>query len=78
MQRKDIVISMSVQYKELTYKLCESNRGDFINVQISEKPKGRRYLSEFKNECIKMYFAGPKLNKNKLVNLCCLPTAQPY
>lgn len=65
------------QYKAVTYKFCHSQElADFINVQVSQiqkQPKGRRYSIEFKNECLAMYFTGPKLYKTKLMHTFCLP-----
>lgn len=52
---------------------------DFIEVQLAEgqkKPRGRRFTEKFKNECLKMYFTGPKLYKNYLVKTFCLPSAR--
>jgi hypothetical protein len=66
------------EYMQLTLKFCPSQELDtFINTQISQiqkHPKGRRYSLEFKNECLAMYFTGPKLYRKKLMLQFCLPT----
>jgi hypothetical protein len=41
---------------------------------VQKKGKGRRYSLEFKNECLAMYFTGPKLYKKKLRVQFCLPS----
>ncbi|KAL1489642.1 hypothetical protein ABEB36_013586 [Hypothenemus hampei] len=49
----------------------------FINTQldlVGKKAQGRRYSSQFKYECLSLYFAGPKLYKTKLREQFCLPT----
>lgn len=66
------------QYMQLTHKFCPSQElATFINTQISQvqkHPKGRRYSLGFKNECLAMYFAGPKLYRKKLMRQFCLPS----
>ncbi|KAF5286723.1 hypothetical protein FQR65_LT12456 [Abscondita terminalis] len=66
------------QYMQLTNKFCPIKEfADFINVQISQlskQPRGRRYSLEFKNECLSMYFADPKLYKQTLMEKFCLPS----
>jgi hypothetical protein len=65
------------QYKLLTHKFCPSMQlANFINMQVSQAAKlskGRRYSTDFKNYCLRMYFMGPKLYKTILVNTFCLP-----
>lgn len=65
-------------YKLLTRKFCASEETvNFINVQITQsqkKSKGRRFSDDFKNECLAMYFTGPKLYKTKLAKKFCLPS----
>lgn len=67
-------------YKKLTNKFCESKElANFINLQVSQAtkhPKGRRFSAEYKNDCLAMYYTGPKLYKKKLMNLFCLPSPQ--
>lgn len=67
-------------YKSLTYQFCPSTElANFINVQISQvqkSPRGRRYSNEFKHTCLSIYFSGPKMYKNVLVKLFCLPGPQ--
>lgn len=68
------------EYLALTYKFCPSKKlADFINVQVSQcqkNPKGRRYSEEFKYECLKLYFTGPKLYKTQLMQTFCLPSTE--
>lgn len=71
---KDISLK---EYMSLTNKFCPKDLANFINVQVSQiqkHPKGRRYSLEYKNECLAMYFTGPKLYKKKLMTKYCLPT----
>jgi hypothetical protein len=77
--KQDAVNNISLeQYMSLTYKFCPTQElANFINTQISQvqkKAKGRRYSLEFKNECLAMYFTGPKLYKKKLRVQFCLPS----
>jgi hypothetical protein len=77
--KQDAVNNISLeQYMSLTYKFCPTQElANFINTQISQvqkKAKGRRYSLEFKNECLAMYFRGPKLYKKKLRVQFCLPS----
>jgi hypothetical protein len=77
--KQDAINNISLeQYMSLTYKFCPTQElANFINTQISQvqkKAKGRRYSLEFKNECLAMYFTGPKLYKKKLRVQFCLPS----
>lgn len=67
-------------FKMLVHKFSPTQTiAEFINTQVTEgqkKPRGRRFTKEFKNECLKMYFTGPKLYKNYLVRTFCLPSAR--
>lgn len=67
------------QYEALTFKFCKSSfTAHFINVQVRQgqkHPKGRRYSKNFKNDCLAIYFAGPRVYKQFLMKKFCLPTA---
>lgn len=68
MLQKDVLENITVeQYQMLTHKFCSSVEvANFINIQVTQGqklPKGRRYSKEFKNECLAIYFTGPKLCK---------------
>lgn len=73
------------QYKKLTLKFCPSvelaNCIIAVLSQLNKNPKGRRYSEDFKNVCLSLYFVGPKLYKNILVNKCgfpCVRTLQRF
>jgi hypothetical protein len=57
--------------------LSNTGTGKFYkypDIAGAKKAKGRRYSLEFKNECLAMYFTGPKLYKKKLRVQFCLPS----
>lgn len=64
-------------FQNFTYQFCSSKESaNFICNEITQsgkKAKGRRYSDEFKNECLKMYFTGPKLYKQYLMKQFSLP-----
>lgn len=68
------------QYKALTFKFCESkDTAEFINTQVSQntkKTRGRRYSKQMKAECLKIFFASPKVYRSYLRKTFCLPGPQ--
>lgn len=62
------------QYMSLTYKFCPSEKiAALVNAQISQcqkDPRGRRYSLELKNQCLEMFFTGPKLYRMLMGSLC--------
>ncbi|CAH1284744.1 unnamed protein product [Diabrotica balteata] len=77
MQKADVLNSLSIEdCQQLIYKLCPKELADFLTIQIAQtnkKPRGRRYSDAFKQECLKMYFTGPRVYKTKLMKLFYLP-----